>query len=175
MRKFSLSAIAVVLALALTGAPAAMAAPVAKAAAQGSECREPMPVREYDGQSITYKLAIDLTGCEWWDHSPIQLVASLNRFDGAGEHGALSFAICGGRILTTDDGETREVDPTCEVDVAIEHPPLDLAHYRGEVTYPWRGGDQTETFEAVCGGAGPLATCRDTETDGALSEGLVRR
>lgn len=166
MRKFALPALAVVvvLPLALSGAPVASAAPVGQAVAQGSECREPTAVRDYDGQSLTYKLAVDLSGCEWWDHSPIQLAAGLNRFDGAGEHGAMSFALCGGRIVTTDDGETRrEGNPTCEVDVTIEHPALDLAHYRGEVTYPWRGGDRTVTFDAVCAAVGSLAGCRDTD------------
>jgi hypothetical protein len=116
------------------------------------QCQEPVPLREYDGNVLTYGLQIDLNGCDWWDGAPIQLVADLSRLDGLGEHGSTAFVLCGGFSTPADGGTTRpqrSERATCAVVGDIEHPSVDLALYRGETTYPWSDGDRTVSFEAV--------------------------
>ena len=38
----------------------------------------------------------------------------------------------------------------CAVEVSLDHPTLDTAHYKGQVTFPWQGGRRTVSFNAVC-------------------------
>jgi hypothetical protein len=35
--------------------------------------------------------------------------------------------------------------------VAIDHPAVEVAYYRGEVSFPWDGGRRTLSFTALCG------------------------
>jgi hypothetical protein len=154
-------------------AVSALGVPVASAATDhlvaGATCAEPTPARDYDAQALTYRLAMDVSGCDWWDGSPIQLVADVGRLDGTREEGATSFVLCGGLAL----GERSEADAptaagapavgraTCEVAVGLDHPPVEAARYHGKISYPWEGATRTVTFEAVCVSAGPLADCHD--------------
>lgn len=46
--------------------------------------------------------------------------------------------------------------------MTMEHPPLETAYYRGEVTFPGKGGRRTLSFTAVCGQA---AGCLDLPVD----------
>lgn len=123
------------IASAVTLSPTAVLAAPSPAAA----CREPRLERVYDHQAFGLRLAVDLSGCGWWDGGPIQLAAELSRLGGAGEEGAGSFTVCGVHpIVEEAGGDTEESwrDATCEVSVALGHPPVEAARYRGEVTYP---------------------------------------
>jgi hypothetical protein len=210
MRKFTLAVLTTVLAM-----PALSAGASTRLVAT-PKCEEPVPTRQYDGQAITYGISIDLTGCWWWDGSPIQLEATLSRLDGTGEEGSTTVVLCGGRVLGEDraSGEDEAVDDdakdrpddtgprgdarqdradrdpdegddagddvghredggtskvasetddtrrsTCEVATGLDHPPAELARYRGEVTYPWRDGPRAVSFTAYC--ASPGSVCRD--------------
>lgn len=150
-----------VLALALLSLSPASAA--AADDGDASACRHPELERLYDEESFFVRLVLDLSGCEWWDGSPIQLEATLMRHDGEDGYAATSFTVCG--VSPTHDGPRprREADP-CEVVVGFEHPPVERARYDGEVTYPWRGGERTLSFDATCTSGGGRAGCRD---DGA--------
>ena len=162
MKRYTAVLFAASLAVSAFGAPAASAATdhvVAVAA-----CAEPTPQRDYDANSLTYGLAMDVSGCDWWDGAPIELVADVGRLDGTGEQGAASFVLCGGLVL----GERHDPEAmaaagrgTCEVAVGLDHPPVEAARYRGTISYPWEGATRTVTFEAVCVSAGPLTGCHD--------------
>ena len=65
------------------------------AESSGTGCTEPKPERTYADHQLVYRLAVDLTHCDWWDGSPIQLEADLERLDGLGGYGAWSGTICG--------------------------------------------------------------------------------
>src|SRR5687768_1142452 len=59
-------------------------------------CAEPVPVRSYTQGELSYRLAVDLTDCDWWDRKHIQLDAELQRISAAGDGGgAGSLAFCG--------------------------------------------------------------------------------
>jgi hypothetical protein len=137
--------------------------------AVGSGCSQPVPQRSYTDDQLVYSLAVDLTNCAWWDRSPIQLEADLDRTDGTEGHGAGSGTLCGVAFaIRPDNGEqppTETATPKsgiCEVQVALEHPPVEAAYYRGEVSFPWDGGRRTLSFTAVCG---PPPGCLDLPVD----------
>jgi hypothetical protein len=46
--------------------------------------------------------------------------------------------------------------------VDIEHPPIEAAYYRGEVSFPWDGGRRSLSFTALCG---PPTGCLDLPVD----------
>jgi hypothetical protein len=143
-------------------------------------CVEPVPVRSYTHDQLTYRLALDLTDCDWWDRKPIQLDAALARISATGDGGgAGGLAWCGVVALTPEtedmsDEGTPEVDGApgagtsgeetatepddstamrpgaCAIEVSIDHPPLDTAHYKGHIAFPWQDGRRAVSFNAVC-------------------------
>jgi hypothetical protein len=157
----------------------------AAGAGQSGGCVEPVPQRSYESELVSYGMAVDYTGCSWWDGGPITLEASLSRLDGQSETAATSMALCGhaiaatpstdeqmdGHTVTTQessspadgrDVEGAEPSGSCSVLVWVDHPPFETALYRGQVTYPWEGGDRTVGFTALCG---PTGGCVDLPAD----------
>ena len=138
------------------------ASPVA--AEPAGVCMEPVAERRYTQDQISYRLAVDLTDCDWWDRRHIELDASLQRISADGDGGgAGSLALCGVMAYTperedmSDEGEPGIVGDdmgmrpgVCAIEVTIDHPPLDSAHYKGAITFPWQGGPRTVSFNAVC-------------------------
>jgi hypothetical protein len=168
--------------LPLVAAPLAVglsAAGVAAADAPGA-CIEPVAERSYTHDQLTYRLAVDLTDCAWWDRKPIQLDAALARISAGGDGAdAGSFTWCGVGPVSSDgengpeeggsgieaaagaggtaagtapdDSDGNWMRPgVCAVEVSLDHPTLDPAHYKGEITFPWQDGRRTVSFNAVC-------------------------
>jgi hypothetical protein len=141
-------------------------------------CPLPSPQRSYDDSQLHYQMGVDLSGCDWWDGSPIQLEATLERIDPAGGEGATRIVRCATPLIAADAGDDPQPDVSsprsgrCDVAVTVDHPPVDWAHYHGEITFPWRGGQRTVSFDAACSAAtgcvdvpfdptGPLAPVGD--------------
>jgi hypothetical protein len=176
-------------------APLLLAGSTAASAEPATGCAMPVPERNYTDSQLTYRLAVDLTHCDWWDRTPIQLDASLDRFDATDGHGSTTVMLCGtdlaeassgprsgrraGRTEAPMAGEdpdpagegadpqdgmatTRQMSATCEVEVVLEHPGAELAHYRGSVFFPWERGRRSISFSALCG-SGPR--CVDLPVD----------
>lgn len=156
-------------ALALTAA-ATVGLPAGSFAAQSPAggCNDPVPERIYSDDQLVYRVAVDLTDCGWWDGSPIKLEADLERLDGTGGHGAWSGTVCSLLSIRPDNDEpatgeaARPKSGVCEVKVAIGHPRVETAYYRGEVSFPAEGGQRSLSFTALCG---PLAGCLDLPVD----------
>ena len=153
----------------ITAAPIGMPSVSIAAQSSGTACREPEPERSYADHQLVYRLAVDLTDCDWWDGSPIQLEADLERLTGLEGHGAWSGTICGvGSDLRSRNNERRTKQATtprsgvCEIQVAMEHPAIETAYYRGEVTFPGTAGQRTLSFTALCG---QPAGCLDLPAD----------
>lgn len=140
----------------LTATLLGLPASPALAAEQPVDCQEPIPVGSYDDAHMTYGVTVDFSECSWWDGSPIQLDATLSRLDAEGEEVANVVTRCG--ALAFGDVSREELS-TCEVDVELEHPPVEVARYRGEVTFPWRDGPRTIGFTAYC--VSPGARCHE--------------
>lgn len=156
----------VVVALALatvTLSPTAVSAALAEHEAVDT-CRPPQLERLYDEQGFSLRLALDLSGCDWWDGYPVQLEALLMRHQGDDGYGAGSVVVCG---VSPTDGRPRrrqETEP-CEIDVAIGHPAVEVARYHGEVRYPWRDGEQLISFDTTCTSGAGQAWCHDDGAD----------
>lgn len=126
-----------------------------------SGCVEPVAKRTYNHYHLGYRLDIDLTDCDWWDGSPVRLEASLDRFDVAEGHGAGSLVLCSALMAHHDDAAgaapaepTPKASGVCGVEVTMDHPPMEAARYRGEISFPWQGGVRTVGFTALCGPGG---------------------
>jgi hypothetical protein len=129
------------------------------AAKEHIDCQEPIPVGNYDGSHMSYGLAVDYSSCSWWDGSAIRLDAELARLDAEGETVADVVTLCGvGPGLDYGEPRSRH-NSTCEVGVELEHPPVEVARYRGEITFPWRDGPRTVGFTVYC--ASPGSLCRE--------------
>jgi hypothetical protein len=162
----------------LVATPLFITAGTSPVAAQdtGTGCVEPVAERRYTQDQLSYRLAVDLTDCDWWDRSHIQLDAALQRISADGDGGGVgSLALCGVMAITperedmSDEGRpgvagaagssratTGGSDDAgmragaCAIEVTIDHPPLDTAHYKGAITFPWQGGPRTVSFNAIC-------------------------
>ena len=141
---------------------------LAEDAFAGQAWARPVPQRSYDAGALTYGVAVDLTNCGWWDGSPIELHASLERVDPAGAEGASSLSLCRAVLSETSagtaDAPALSRSGQCDVAVSIEHPPVEATHYHGEVSFPWDGGQRTVSFNAVCS---PTTGCVDVPFNAA--------
>ena len=177
-----------------TGLVVCVSTMAAGASAAGGGCVEPVAQRNYGPDRVTYALVMDLGGCDWWDGGQVVLEATLSRLDGGGETVASRFALCGAfpdrRLGGPDTADSDEVFRTpestggarsdggparawsglCDVFADLDHPGIEAALYRGEITYPWAGTRRSVRFAAVCG---PAAGCVDLPADPspALSAG----
>ena len=153
-----------------------------------SGCALPTAERAYTRDMLTYRLEMDLTNCDWWDGSPVQLDGTVERVDPTdGGHGVGSLVMCAAltpRHSTapsaeeatlstpdgTDGGDPEKAEPAaplrsglCAIEIAVEHPSPEAAHYTGEITFPWQGGRRAVSFNALCGGN--AAGCVDLPID----------
>ena len=131
-------------------------------------CARPFPALEYDTDSLTYGFEVDFSGCDWWAGGPIELTASIERFSGADDEGVSVMTLCGmDHALPEGDEETdagfEAASPTCDVMAALDHPSTEVARYRGEATYPWEGGIETDTFEIFCVSTPLQVWCEDSD------------
>lgn len=163
MRRTLIAGAAAVLAAVTVPAPA-RARTTADEPAEQASCTEPDPARRYGPEALTYGLELDLSGCNWWKGGPIEMSASISRSVGADEAISDVAAYCGAPARPRHRAGQTEADPrheraapaVCSVDVEMEHPRFEIAVYRGEITYPWRDGERTVDFAALCT-ATPLA------------------
>jgi hypothetical protein len=135
--------------------------PDAEAAPHDVPCFTPVPTFTYDDVGLVYGVEVDYAGCEWWEGGPIELSASLERFNGLDDEGVGTGVICGVPAYVDDpatdddtdaldDGKFEAAGRSCSVSVGMEHPPVEVGRYRGELSWPWKDGTVTASFEAVC-------------------------
>jgi hypothetical protein len=135
-------------------------------------CQEPVVSREYTTESMTYRLTIDLHGCDWWDGSPLTLVAFMTRDDGQTEEGAFSPLACEGVVGNEEDPDARPDKVGCEVSISVEHPSVEMAHYVGAVSYVWQDGPRSASFDTTCVSNALEAVCRDDYAPAARAPGV---
>lgn len=160
MRRALILATATTLAALMIPSPASAAEAEVPSGTPGeSPCLEPVPTFAYDESVLAYGIEVDLAGCDWWDGTEIELSVDIERFTGLEDEGTNVAVLCGGMVITyPEDGGPVEtpVADSCGVIAEMEHPSVEVARYRGQVTYPWEGGTVTAGFDAVCVGT-PLS------------------
>lgn len=155
-------AVAVLTVLA-TPAPASAAMDEPQGTSTTTACAQPVVSREYTTESMTYRVTVDLHGCDWWDGSPLSPVAVLGRDDGKTEDFPFSPVACTGVVGNEEDPHARPDVVDCEAMVTLEHENVEVAHYRGAVSYVWKDGGHTGGFETTCVSSGATASC-DSKT-----------
>jgi hypothetical protein len=140
--------------------------------APATTCQEPVVSREYTTESMTYRLSIDLHGCDWWDGSPLMLVAFLSRDDGETVESGFSPQACEGVVGNEEDPYARPDKVGCDVSISVEHPSVEVAHYTGAVSYVWQDGPRDASFDTTCMSSAAGAVCRDDYAPAARAPGV---
>jgi hypothetical protein len=144
--------VASVTALAALSIPSPASADSGRSGRAGSSCAAPVPTFSYGKGVLAYGVEVDYSGCAWWDGQMIELSAMVERLDLDGEGVAVS-VLCGAREVAYPDVAApvkMSVARSCGVVAELDHPPVEVARYRGEVSWPWKGSTVTATFETVC-------------------------
>ena len=120
--------------------------PPAGADRPAGRCAGATATREYTADAMTWRLHLDLDGCDWWDGSARKLVMWLGRDDGAGPANRWSMMNCEG------GSDPHGARPTsCEVVTSLAHAnPEQAVTYQGEATWQWRDGTHRVSFETRC-------------------------
>jgi hypothetical protein len=167
-----LAAAGILAMIALPGSPAlALDEAPRKGSPQPGVCAEPVVSREYTTEAMVYRLTVDLHGCDWWDGSPLTLVAFMTRDDGQSEEFAFAPQACSAE-LGEDDSDGRFDKVGCEVSVSVEHPAVEVAHYAGAVSHVWQDGPQSASFDTTCVSSAAGAACRDDCAPAARAPGV---
>ncbi len=75
-------------------------------AGAASSCQEPEATLAYDEDSLDYGLALDLSGCDWWEGGQIELTATLTRFSLLDDATTVTQRLCG--VPTAPARPTRD-------------------------------------------------------------------
>ena len=138
------------------GVPAADATPARPGFVAAGACPGSTVTREYTAQTMTFRLHLDLDGCQWWDGSARNLVIWLSRDDGAGPASRYSMSPCD----AGSDPSARTT--TCEVFATLPHTAEENAvTYQGEATWEWHDGTRRVSFATHCTSAQNHARCDD--------------
>lgn len=131
----------------LAVALALVSLPTGAAAQESLTCAEPVAAYRYEPEAFVYTLSIDLSGCAWWKGSSIVLQAAASRLDATGEEGSVAGVVC---FRAAPSGAPEPRATTCEVSASVARLPLEVARYRGLITYPWEDGERRQQVELDC-------------------------
>jgi hypothetical protein len=140
----------------MVGVPAAGGSPSSQFVPQQA-CSGATATREYTADAMTFRLHLDLAGCQWWDGSARNLVVYVSRDDGAGPASRYSMMAC-------ESGSESAANRTtyCEVFSTVHHPAEEKAvTYQGEATWKWQDGERRVSFETRCTAANGQTRCDD--------------
>jgi hypothetical protein len=138
------------------GVPAAAASPDQPGFVALGACSGSTVTREYTAQAMTFRLHLDLDGCQWWDGSARNLMIGLSRDDGAGPASRYSMTPC----ESGSDPASRTT--TCEVFTRLAHSVEERAvSYEGEATWEWQDGTRRVSFQTHCTTDQSQARCDD--------------
>ena len=139
------------------GVPAAGGSPSSSPVFPQQACSGATATREYTAEAMTFRLRLDLDGCQWWDGSARNLVIYVSRDDGAGPASRYSMMAC---ESGSEPGANRTT--LCEVFSTVHHPAEEKAvTYSGEATWKWQDGERRVSFETRCTTAKNQSRCDD--------------
>lgn len=139
-----------ILALSLTMSTLAVAAPAAAhepAPVDDEACPAPeVVVSDYDLSQFAASATLAATGCPAREQRQFPFWLSVTRYDDTSAHGSTRGVLCGPFRPSPDSGATY----SCDVDVVLDHPDVEQAHYTVEATYPGPDTEETIAFEVLC-------------------------
>lgn len=120
-------------------------------------CPRPVVAHGYDTEYFSVAVSLPATGCPAREQRQFPLWVSVTRYDETSAHGATRGVVCGPFRPSSDIEPGRHY--SCDVDIAVDHPPVEAAHYSVEITYPGSGGEEVFAFESFCVSDDFGATC----------------
>lgn len=140
------------IALSLAMSTTVVVAPAAAHAPDPAGGREVCPapevvVDDYDTSRFAASATLQATGCPQREQRQFPLWLSVTRYDDTSAHGATRGVLCGPFRPSPEGGEPTY---SCDVDVTLDHPPVETANYTVEASYPGADGEETVAFEVLC-------------------------
>lgn len=118
-------------------------------------CPAPEVVHDYDTEQFAVAATLVATGCPQREQRQFPLWVSVTRYDDTSAHGATRGVLCGTFPSSDPDGPQH----SCDVGLALDHPPTEAASYTVEVTYPGADGDEVLAYDSFCVSDESAATC----------------
>ena len=128
-----------------------------------SSCPPPEISHRYDQERLAINARLRATDCPARENSEFMLAAQITRFDKFGATDRIERAVMCGPFPTMA-GMGREDTESyffCEVDVALDHPPVETIHYDIDVAYPGEHSARNTTLILGCDSDGETAFCED--------------
>lgn len=144
-------------------APPALAGDGHEGEAETAESHCPVPEvdHHYNPENLTVHVRLAASGCAAREHSIFSVAAQLSRTDVFGPQESVWHMVRCGPFLSADDREAGEGEFQyfCELDVALDHQPIETSDYEIEVTFPGASADRTVTRNLTCTSDGTSAAC----------------
>lgn len=161
MRRFPLLLVAATTALTVVPISSAVADPAPHGEPE-SNCPAPEVATDYGTSQFAVLATLTASGCPARENRWFPLTVFVSREDGSSGEGHGRMTMCGPFRSAADRG-AGEAPATygCDVDMTVDHPPVETARYDVEVTYPGTGGDETLNIAFTCVSAGSTASCTE--------------
>ncbi len=127
-----------------------------------SACRPPKVDHSYSTEDLWVDVRLPASGCSSRENSMFMVSAQLTRTDDLGPQESVSHAIRCGPFMSAEDRKRLDMAPGeyyCNVDVALDHQPVDDSIYEVEITYPGAVEERTLTLRLACTSDGQAAVC----------------
>ena len=130
-----------------------------------SVCRAPEVDHSYGIDALSVHVKLPASGCSSREHSMFYVSAGISRTDGFGPQESVWRSVRCGPFMSAEDRERFDMAPReyfCELDVTLEHQPVETSDYEVEVTYPGATEERTLNLRLVCTSDGNSAVCDKT-------------
>jgi len=124
-----------------------------------SVCRPPEVDHSYRTDALSVHVKLPASGCSSREHSLFYLSAGISRTDWFGPQDSVWRTVRCGPFLTAEDDPDHPAQYFCELDVTLEHQPVETSDYEVEVTYPGATEERTLTVRLACTSDGTSAVC----------------
>jgi hypothetical protein len=124
-----------------------------------SGCRPPDVDHSYRTDALSVHVKLPASGCSSREHSLFYVSAGISRTDGFGPQDSVWRSVRCGPFLTAEDDPDHPAQYFCELDVTLEHQPVETSDYEVEVTYPGATEERTLTLQFSCTSDGSSAVC----------------
>jgi hypothetical protein len=137
----------------------------AEAGQAESHCPAPEVDHHYNPENLSVHVKLPASGCASREHSIFMVSAQLTRTDFLGPQESVWRSVRCGPFRSAADQEPGDAasEYFCDLDVALEHQPVETSDYEIEVTFPGASAERTLTLDLACTSDGKAATC-DTST-----------
>jgi hypothetical protein len=126
-----------------------------------SHCPVPEVDHHYNPENLSVHVKLPASGCASREHSMFMVSAQLTRTDVFGPQESVGRSVRCGPFRSAADQEPGDATSEyfCDLDVTLEHQPVETSDYEIDVTFPGATAERTVTLDLVCTSDGKAATC----------------